>query len=117
MDDVPDDGDVCAICLDPPSSPIELRCGHTFCRMCAIRWLTVRRACPMCRALQRKLPRDVAFDVKDARAFDAPVIAIACVFITVAALCPFLPRALLFIFACDSFVVVCGYACWLRVNA
>jgi hypothetical protein len=42
---------VCSICQDLMASTHSLRCGHTFCGLCILRWLKQgKRTCPECRA-------------------------------------------------------------------
>ncbi|MCO5573983.1 hypothetical protein L7F22_027761 [Adiantum nelumboides] len=39
----------CSICLrDSPKEPVLTCCGHVFCWPCIFRWLTTKRACPLC---------------------------------------------------------------------
>jgi len=45
--------DVCAICLERPRRPIELRCGHRFCGRCARAWFRRGDTCPTCRVVVR----------------------------------------------------------------
>jgi Flp pilus assembly protein TadD len=47
-----EDGDQCAICLEPIADPYELDCLHTFCRGCinAYKERGVNDVCPYCRA-------------------------------------------------------------------
>jgi len=40
----------CAVCSHPMSDARNLRCGHVFCRSCALTWLFQRATCPTCRA-------------------------------------------------------------------
>lgn len=44
--------DECSICLEPPSEPLKLPCGHTFCWtcVCELRRKGVSMTCPLCRA-------------------------------------------------------------------
>ncbi|PPJ51669.1 hypothetical protein CBER1_08768 [Cercospora berteroae] len=49
--DQDDYAELCAICQDPFSSPIETTCGHLFCYHCAHSWFSTKAACPNCRQL------------------------------------------------------------------
>ena len=47
----------CGICLEEPSDPLDLPCGHSFCEGCLGEWRSrygveeeMRRKCPICRA-------------------------------------------------------------------
>lgn len=40
---------VCAICFCDAEPPLELPCGHVFCRGCIFAWLRRSGTCPMCR--------------------------------------------------------------------
>ena len=44
--------DQCLICLEPPTNPTTLPCGHAFCTSCVaeLRAKGVSDACPLCRA-------------------------------------------------------------------
>ena len=46
------EADQCLICLEPPTEPTSLPCGHTFCTGCVseLRAKGVADACPLCRA-------------------------------------------------------------------
>ena len=39
----------CQICMDLLVEPITTICGHTFCKICLIRYLRTKLNCPMCR--------------------------------------------------------------------
>ncbi|CAA2962420.1 DNA repair and recombination RAD5B, partial, partial [Olea europaea subsp. europaea] len=40
----------CSICYDaPPMIPVQLDCGHVYCRGCIQRWFRFKHKCPMCR--------------------------------------------------------------------
>jgi hypothetical protein len=39
----------CQICMDLLTEPVATVCGHTFCKMCLIRYLKTKLNCPMCR--------------------------------------------------------------------
>lgn len=39
----------CQICMDLLTEPITTLCGHTFCKICLIRYLKTKLNCPMCR--------------------------------------------------------------------
>ena len=44
----------CSVCLAPFVDPIDLACGHTFCRYCLIKSTRLApdgRSCPLCRSL------------------------------------------------------------------
>lgn len=45
-DDTKDD---CVICQDEMKDPIKLKCGHSFCQACIVRWLHENKICPTCR--------------------------------------------------------------------
>ncbi|OHT09927.1 hypothetical protein TRFO_21011 [Tritrichomonas foetus] len=40
--------DDCCVCLDAPTEPVRLACGHIFCYRCVFRWLTFHNTCPLC---------------------------------------------------------------------
>jgi hypothetical protein len=40
--------DRCTVCLDTPTEPVRLPCGHIFCYACVHRWLQEHDVCPMC---------------------------------------------------------------------
>lgn len=43
---------ICPICLKEEScDTVKLNCNHIFCRYCIIRWLGVKKNCPMCKNL------------------------------------------------------------------
>jgi len=46
------EADQCLICLEPPSEPTTLPCGHAFCTACVVelRAKGVSETCPLCRA-------------------------------------------------------------------
>ena len=46
------EADECLICLEPPSEPTTLPCGHAFCTACVVelRAKGVSETCPLCRA-------------------------------------------------------------------
>ena len=49
----------CLICFGMLREPITMRCGHSFCRECSIKWhVTYRKtSCPVCRKiLDKELP-------------------------------------------------------------
>lgn len=50
---------LCAVCYDPFSDAVTLRCGHNFCRACVTRsWeMQVAPACPVCK--DRAVPTDL----------------------------------------------------------
>ena len=39
----------CQICVDLLTEPTTTSCGHTFCKICLIRYLKINLNCPMCR--------------------------------------------------------------------
>ena len=39
----------CSICNDIFDYPVRLRCGHTFCQLCIMRWAQQKSDCPLCR--------------------------------------------------------------------
>lgn len=41
----------CQICLDLLVEPVTTMCGHTFCKLCLLRYLKDKINCPMCRKL------------------------------------------------------------------
>ncbi|GIZ40895.1 hypothetical protein CKM354_000421600 [Cercospora kikuchii] len=43
---VEDDAE-CGICQDVYKDPVELPCGHTFCRACISLWLSSKKTCPL----------------------------------------------------------------------
>ena len=49
----PDGAADCPICMEPPDEPVQLDCGHSFCRPCLFAHVSVygRTQCPMCRAV------------------------------------------------------------------
>lgn len=47
--DQDDYAELCAICQDPFSSPVETACGHLFCGVCARSWFSSKSTCPNCR--------------------------------------------------------------------
>ncbi|CAK1368347.1 unnamed protein product [Cercospora beticola] len=49
--DQDDYAELCAICQDPFSSPVETTCGHLFCYRCAHSWFSTKATCPNCRQL------------------------------------------------------------------
>ena len=48
----------CPLCLKLLVEPISLTCGHTFCRGCLTRALSLHPNCPMCRQNTFVTPRD-----------------------------------------------------------
>jgi hypothetical protein len=44
-----DDEVDCAICLGPVDTPLQLRCGHTYCAGCIEQWRATASSCPSCR--------------------------------------------------------------------
>lgn len=38
---------ICQICLQPLVSPLDTRCGHTFCARCLRNYLRIQRQCPI----------------------------------------------------------------------
>ena len=38
---------MCQICLQPLVSPLDTRCGHTFCARCLRNYLRIQRQCPI----------------------------------------------------------------------
>ena len=43
----------CSCCLDVFKDPVTLHCGHSYCRMCAVRWFTVPgKLCPAGRCVE-----------------------------------------------------------------
>ncbi|KAH3856105.1 hypothetical protein DPMN_098685 [Dreissena polymorpha] len=43
--------DDCVICMDVPSSPKTLKCGHTFCNDCIKSLFKIKPSCPICGAV------------------------------------------------------------------
>jgi hypothetical protein len=41
----------CSICNDIFDNPVRLRCGHTFCQLCLMRWAQQKNDCPLCRKI------------------------------------------------------------------
>jgi hypothetical protein len=52
----------CIVCLDRPTRPVKLPCGHVFCRECAYRWLCERGECPLCSQKTLEFQRIDFFD-------------------------------------------------------
>ena len=42
-----DDDLMCLICRQPLVDPVDTDCGHTFCRQCALNYLTLKSTCPL----------------------------------------------------------------------
>lgn len=38
---------MCQICLQPLVSPLDTKCGHTFCSRCLKNYLRIQRQCPV----------------------------------------------------------------------
>ncbi|CAK64576.1 unnamed protein product (macronuclear) [Paramecium tetraurelia] len=50
---------LCSICREVFYNPIRATCGHTFCGTCLVRWIQMKKSCPLCR---HKLERNYQFD-------------------------------------------------------
>ncbi|CAD8204177.1 unnamed protein product [Paramecium pentaurelia] len=50
---------LCAICREVFYNPIRATCGHTFCGTCLVRWIQMKKSCPLCR---HRLERNYQFD-------------------------------------------------------
>ncbi len=48
----------CSLCMKLLVEPVSLACGHTYCRACLIRAISVQACCPYCRAPSFASPRD-----------------------------------------------------------
>ncbi len=48
----------CSLCMKLLVEPVSLACGHTYCRACLIRAISVQPCCPYCRAPSFASPRD-----------------------------------------------------------
>jgi hypothetical protein len=46
------DLDDCVICMEPPTLPRRLHCGHIFCDTCIVRHFKVKPVCPTCGSIQ-----------------------------------------------------------------
>jgi len=51
----------CPICEDIFDNPVRLRCGHTFCQLCLLRWAQQKNDCPLCRKIFQM--KDIQFDL------------------------------------------------------
>lgn len=40
---------ICVICAGELSTTVLLTCGHVFCMTCVMKWLEIKRECPVCR--------------------------------------------------------------------
>ncbi|CAD8126181.1 unnamed protein product [Paramecium sonneborni] len=49
----------CSICREVFYHPIRATCGHTFCGTCLVRWIQMKKSCPLCR---HRLERNYQFD-------------------------------------------------------
>ncbi|CAD8211183.1 unnamed protein product [Paramecium octaurelia] len=50
---------LCTICREVFYNPIRATCGHTFCGTCLVRWIQMKKSCPLCR---HRLERNYQFD-------------------------------------------------------
>jgi hypothetical protein len=41
--------EMCAICFDNIKTKIVLDCGHSFCKICILKWMCKNFSCPLCR--------------------------------------------------------------------
>ena len=48
----------CVICMDKPTAPRKLRCGHIFCEGCIGQQFKVKPVCPICGSIQGILTGD-----------------------------------------------------------
>ena len=44
--------DDCVICMEPPTLPRKLHCGHIFCDQCIVQQFKVKPVCPTCESIQ-----------------------------------------------------------------
>eukprot|EP01098_Paradermamoeba_levis_P015419 TRINITY_DN7839_c0_g1_i1.p1 TRINITY_DN7839_c0_g1~~TRINITY_DN7839_c0_g1_i1.p1 ORF type:complete len:307 (-),score=73.23 TRINITY_DN7839_c0_g1_i1:236-1156(-) len=53
IEEVAEGGEICAICQEKMSSPIQLHCKHIFCEDCVSEWFEREQTCPLCRSVVR----------------------------------------------------------------
>ena len=46
------DLDDCVICMEPPTLPRKLQCGHIYCDTCIVTQFKVKPVCPTCGSIQ-----------------------------------------------------------------
>ena len=54
----PDKEENCCICMDTPTNPKKLKCGHIFCKECIDQYFTYKPTCPICGQIYGKMTGD-----------------------------------------------------------
>ncbi len=55
---VNEEKDICSICYDElPKAKTTLKCGHSYCTGCILKWFQRNDTCPMCRAVVEEAPK------------------------------------------------------------
>lgn len=48
----------CCICQSTFKDPVITQCGHTYCKLCLLRWMYKNNTCPLCKT---EIPKNYSF--------------------------------------------------------